>query len=97
MKLLMEPPLTTVRSLASKSDAASLRVNVSVAVSPAFKLLLLLLTNIVGTTVSTVIVTVLFESAPSAFWFPLASVNLPFATVTTAAVVLLAVGVKDAV
>ena len=72
-------------------------MNVRAAVSPDLRLVLLLLMAIVGTTVSTVIVTVLFASAPSAFWFPFASVNLPLATETTPAVVLLAVGVNVAV
>jgi hypothetical protein len=47
-----------------------------------------------GTAVSTVIETVLFASAPSAFAFPAASVNFVLATLIEAPVVLSAVGVK---
>jgi hypothetical protein len=86
-----------VRSLGSKSVADSLSVNVTVAVSPAFRLPLSLVTAIVGRTVSTLIVTVLFVSDPSAFWFPAASVNLLLDTLTTPLAVLPAVGVNVAV
>jgi hypothetical protein len=75
----------------------SLKVNVSVAACPVLRLVLLLVTAIVGGTVSTAIVTVLFASTPSAFKFPTASENLLLATLTTPAVVLLVVGVNVAV
>ena len=49
------PPVVTI-SLAAKSEAASLRVKVMVAVSPILKVVLLEAMVIVGATVSTVIV-----------------------------------------
>ncbi len=54
-------------------------------------------TAIVGTTVSTVIVTVLFTSEPSALLLPAASLNLLLATETLPVIVLSVVGVKVAV
>ena len=77
--------------------ATSLSTNVSVAVWPAPTLVLLLVTAIVGGTVSTVIVTVLFASAPSTLKFPATSENLLFATLTTPLAVLPGVRVKVAV
>ena len=79
-----------------KSVDDSLKVNEIVAVSPAFTDDLLLVIAIVGTTVSTVIVTVLFASVPSVLKFPAASLNVLLATDTTPLAVLLVVGVKVA-
>ena len=84
-------------SLITKSVTVSLRANVSVAAWPARRLPLSLVTAIVGRIVSTVIVTVLFASAPSTLNLPAPSENLLLATLTTPWVVLLAVGVKVAV
>ena len=95
-KLEIVPP-ATVTSEAVKVVDASLRVNVKVVVSPAIKLVLLPLTEIVGTTVSTAIETELFASEPSALALPAMSTNTPLATLTTPLVVLLAIGVKAAV
>ena len=95
-KLDSVPPVT-VTSEATKLVDASLRVKVSVAVSPAMRLDLLLVTAIVGIRVSTAKVTVLFASAPSALALPAASVNTPLATLTTPFALLLAVGVNSAV
>ena len=72
-------------------------MNVIVALWPALTALTLLVIASVGTTVSTAIVTVLFASVPSAFWFPAASANFPLATPTRAVSVLLTVGVNTAV
>ena len=72
------------------------RVNVSVAVSPAFKEETSELMATVGRTVSTVRVTMLFESEPSVLVLPTESENLDDATEITALVVLLAMGVKVA-
>ncbi len=90
-------PPVTVMSLATKSVEASDRVNVIVAVSPASRLVLLLEMAIVGRIVSTVMVTVLLASAPSALKLPAASENLLLSTNTTPFEVELAVGVKVAV
>ena len=86
-----------MRSDATKSFDDSLRVNEIVAVWPTVKAVWLLETTIVGLTVSTERVRVLLLSAPSAFWFPDTSENLPLATIITPLVVLLRVGVKVAV
>ena len=56
-----------------------------------------LLTLRAGIVVSTVMVTVLLASEPSAFWLPAASENLASATLTTPLAVLPAVGVNVAV
>ena len=76
---------------------ASERVNVSAAVSPAFKEETSELMAMVGLTVSTLRVTVLFESAPSLLVLPAESENFELATETTPFVVLSAVGVNVAV
>ena len=74
-------------------EAASLRVNVKVAVSPILKAVLLEAMVIVGATVSTVI-----ESCVAEVLGLLAlSVKVPAATLKVAGVVLLLVGVKVAV
>ena len=72
------------------------RVNVSVAVSPAFKEETSELMATVGRTVSTVRLTMLFESEPSVLLLPAESENLDEVIEITALVVLLAVGVKVA-
>ena len=95
-KLDSTPP-ETVTSAAVKVVDASLRVNVTVVVSPAIKLVLLALTEIVGTTVSTAIETELFTSEPSALALPAISINTPLATLKTPLAMLLAVGIKVAV
>ena len=89
----MVPPVTVI-SPSSKSVAASERVNVNVAVSPAFKSLSLEEIVIVGSTVSTAMVTVL-EAA--LFAFPAASVNLDGFTLISAFPVMLSIGVNIAV
>ena len=66
MKLESAPPVTVI-SPAAKSVDDSLSVKLTVAVSPALRADLLVATAIVGTTVSTDMVTVLFGSAPSLF------------------------------
>ena len=73
---------------------ALLRVKVKVADSPAIRLALLVLNEITGATVSTAMVSVLFESDPSAFKLPAKSVKTLLATVTTPSVLLLIEGVK---
>ena len=85
----------------TKSEADSLIANVSVAVCPKVKLVLLLTSAIVGGVVSkgtvfTEMVTMLFASEPSTLKFPAASENLLFTTLTTPLVVLLGLGVKIA-
>ena len=96
MKLDRAPPVT-VMSEAVNVVEASLKVKVKLVVSPAIRLVLLELKAIVGTTVSTSLVMVLFVSEPSALALPTESVNVPLATLIVAMVVLLAVGVKSAV
>ena len=96
MKLDRAPPVT-VKSAAVNVVEASLSVKVTVVVSPAIRLVLLALNAIVGTTVSTAKVMVLFVSKPSALTLPAASEKTPFATLITPLVVLLAVGVNKAV
>ena len=95
-KLEIVPPETTT-SEAVKVVEGSLRVNVKVAVSPASSLDLLVLKEIVGTTVSIEKVAELLASEPSALAFCAASVKTPLATLTTPLTVLFAVGVKTAV
>ena len=95
------PPVTVI-SPTTKSVADSDRVIVIVAVSPAFRVALLLVIAIVGGVVSTlivltVIVTVLLASEPSALELPAASENLLLSTNTTPFAVELALGVKVAV
>ena len=96
MKVDKVPP-DTVMSPTTKSVAASDRVNVIVAVSPAFRVVLSLEIAMVGRMVSTVMVIVLLASAPSALALPAALVNVLLATETTPFAVELAVGVKVAV
>ena len=95
LKLLSVPPVT-VTSDCVKSVLASDRRKVMVAVSPAFKALLLLLMAIVGSAVSTVMVTVLLASEPSALKLPAESLNMLEATLTTPLAVLPGVGVNMA-
>ena len=72
------------------------RVNVSVAVSPAFKEVTSEEMVMVGLMVSTARVTVLLASEPSLLLLPAESENLDEVTEITALVVLLAVGVNVA-
>ena len=95
-KLDKVPPEMII-SDATKLVDASLKVKVKLAESPPCKLDLLLDTAIVGTTVSTARVILLFASEPSALVFPAASVKTPLATLTKALFVLLGVGVNKAV
>ena len=76
--------------------AASERVNVMLAVSPAVKERSSDAIWIVGAVVSRVS-TVMFTEAAAVLASPSASVNVPAATETTPSVVLLSVGVKVAV
>ena len=69
VQLERDPP-ETVTSDSTKSVEASERVNVSTAVSPAFKEETSELMAIVGLTVSTLRVTVLLASAPSLLVLP---------------------------
>ena len=96
MKLDRAPPVT-VKSAAVNVVEVSLSVKVRVVVSPVIRLVLLALNAIVGTTVSTAKVMVLFVSEPSALALPAASVKTPLATLTVPVAVLLAVGVNKAV
>ena len=96
LKLDSVPP-ETVTSAATKLVEASLSVKVRVVVSPVIRLVLLALNAIVGTTVSTAKVMVLFVSEPSALALPAASGKTPLATLTVPVAVLLAVGVNKAV
>ena len=89
------PDIAMSDSMKSLDDSES--VNVSAAVSPAFKEETSELMAIVGLMVSIVSVTVLFESEPSLLELPAASENLVDATEITPFVVLSAVGVKVAV
>jgi hypothetical protein len=81
----------------TKSVEDSERVSVIVAVSATSKVDLSETTTIVGRTVFTVKVTVLFASAPSALKLFAALLNFVSATLITPFVVLLAVGVNVAV
>ena len=92
----MDPP-EAERSDALKSVEGSLNMNVSTAVSPALRLVLLLPTITVGRRVSTFIVTVLFVSAPSSLKLPAALENTLLPTLITPFAVLSAVGVNVAV
>ena len=86
------PPVATI-SLAIKSEAASLRVKVMVAVWPDFKAEAEEVMVIVGARVS-----MLMESCVAAvLLLPTASVKVLAATLKVAAVVLLVLGVKVAV
>ena len=100
LKLESVPP-ETVTSPTTKLEDDSLNVNVMVAVCEADRLVALDETAMVGAVVSatvlTVMVTVLLVSDPSALTLPAASENTLLATRTTALVVLLAVGVNNAV
>ena len=80
-------------SLAIKSEVASLRVNVKVAVSPDFKAVLSEVIAIVGAMVSTVMEIVL----EAVLLLPAASVKVLAKTLILAGVVRLLVGVKVAV
>ena len=95
------PPLTVISDAAKVVDASD-NVKVRVANWPAPRDAMSLAMAIVGevvsgTTVFTVMLTVLSLSAPSVFPLPAASVNAELATLITAGVVLFAVGVKIAV
>ena len=94
-KLERLPPETEI-SDSMKSEQDSERVNVRVAVSPAFREATSELTAMVGLTVSTERVTVLLPSEPSLLALLAASVKVPLATEITPLVVLSAVGVKVA-
>ena len=95
VQLERDPP-ETATSASMKSVAASERVKVRVAVSPAFKEETSELTAIVGLTVSTVRVTELLLSLPSALLLPEALEKTPEATEMTPSVLLLSVGVNVA-
>ena len=95
-KLVSVPPETVTSELANVVEA-SLSVKVMTPDCPAIRLLRSLLMAIVGNTVSTVRVTLLLLSAPSALELPAASVKVPEATEITPLAVLLAVGVNVAV
>jgi len=82
-----------VISLAAKSEVASLRVKVMVAVSPNFKAVLSEAIVMEGAVVSTVM-EIMLEAV---LLFPAASVKVPAATLMVAVVVLLVVGVNTAV
>ena len=93
------PPLT-VMSANTKSLVRSVKVKVTVAVSPLTSLVLSLLTITVGGVTSLVkvaMVTLLLTSAPSTLGLPRASRNLTLPTEMTLLAVLLSVGVKVAV
>jgi len=95
-KLDNDPPETLI-SPSTKSVEASERVKVTVVVSPAFNDEALDVIAIVGLTVSTLRVKVLFASDPSAFSLPAELENSEEATLITPSVVLSAVGVNVAV
>ena len=91
-----DPPETDT-SDSMKSVAASERVKVRVAVSPALSEEVSEVRAMVGLTVSTVKVTELLASEPSRLLLPAESENFELATERTPSVVLLSVGVKVAV
>ena len=93
VKLDKVPPIT-VMSDATKLVDASLKVKVKVAESPPCRVDLLLATAMVGSRVSTVRVSKLLASEPSALAFPAASMKASLATQIVPLVVLLADGVK---
>ena len=95
-KLDNDPPDTLISS-STKSVEASESVKVTVVVSPAFNDEAPDVIAIVGLTVSTLRVKVLFASDPSALLLPAASENLEEATLISPLVVLSAVGVNVAV
>ena len=94
-KLLRVPP-TTLMSPMLKSVLGLLSWKVRLAVSPALSVVLLLLTMMVGVTVSLVSETVLLASAPSVLKLPAASLNLVEATLMVPLVLVPGVGVKVA-
>ena len=96
VQLERDPP-ETVTSDSTKSVEASERVNISAAVSPAFKEETSELMAIVGLTVSTLRVTVLLASSPSLLLLAEELENFELATEITPSVVLSAVGVNMAV
>ena len=98
VQLERDPP-ETAASASTKSVAASERVKVRVAVSPAPRELSASssVMAMVGRTVSTEKVTELLASAPSLLVLPAASVNFKLATEITPSLVLLSVAVKVAV
>ena len=91
------PPLTLMSSTVKLLPTSSLKVKVSVAVSPALRLAASGVMATVGRTVSTARVTELLASSPSALALPAASANVPLATLTTPLAELPGVGVKTAV
>ena len=95
-KALNVPPETVISPI-KKSVEDSLSVNVIVAVSPTSNEAELVVIAIVGVIVFTVIVTVLFASAPSILKVPIELLNLLLATLITPLVVLLTVGVNTEV
>ena len=95
-KLDNAPPEKLI-SLSTKSVAASERVKVTVAVSPAFNDDAPDVIAIVGLTVSTLRVKVLSLLDPSVFVLPTESENFDEATLMTPSVVLSVVGVNVAV
>ena len=86
------PPATVISEWV-KSEAASLRVKVRVAVSPDFKAVLFEVIVIVGAVVST-LMEIVFEAM---LLLPALSVKIAAATLKVAVVVLVTVGVKVAV
>ena len=95
VQLERDPP-ETATSDSMKSVDASERVKVRVAVSPAFKEETSELTAMVGLMVSTVRVTELLPSLPSALVLPEAFEKTPEATEITPSVLLSVSGVKVA-
>ena len=91
MKSLIVPPLTLISSTPKSVDASE-RVNVIVAVSPAFKALSLDVIVMPGITVSTARV-----SDPEVFALPAASTNPPEETGISPLEMLSSVGVNTAV
>ena len=96
VQLERDPP-ETATSASTKSEDASERVKVSVAVSPALREVTSEVRAMVGLTVLIASVSELLESEPSRLLLPAASENFELATEITPSVVLLLVGVKVAV
>ena len=94
------PPLTAISpdvKFVDASDSVKVRVATWPTPKDAMSLTIAIVGTVVsGTTVFTVILTVLSVSTPSVFTLPAASVNAELATLMTAGVVLPAVGVKMA-
>ena len=90
-------PWATLRSAVVKPVTGSLKVMVTVLVSPALSAVSLTTMVAVGRTVSTVMAMALSGSVPSALALPAASEKVALATWMEAPVVLLALGVNVAV